>query len=114
MLHRALLRYQGLARAVEVRRFEHTARTYALVAVVTFKDASILYIRDYLFADGSHRYAYHWQHPAGELIGRWDNEAHWPSIRTFPHHFHAASGGVEASSVRCIDDVIAIIASALS
>jgi len=113
MLHRALLRFQGLARSVEVRRFEHTATTYALVAIVTLKDASILYIRDYLFADGSHKYAYHWQRQTGERIGRWDNEAHWPSIRTFPHHFHGATCEVEASTVRCIDDVIGIIASAL-
>ena len=113
MLHRVLTRYHGLARSVEIRRFERTATTYALVAVVEVKDGSVLYVRDYLFADGTHKYSYHWQRETGERIGRWDNEPHWVSIPTFPHHFHPASGDVEASSVRGIEDVIAVIASAL-
>jgi hypothetical protein len=28
---------------------------------------------------------------------RWDNKEHFPSIATFPHHFHDNSGLVEAS-----------------
>lgn len=113
MLPSALSSFPGLALSVEVRRFEHTTSTYALVAVAVLKDGSVLFVRDYLFADGTHKYSYHWQRESGERIGRWDNEAHWSSISTFPHHFHPASGAVEASSVRCVDDALRLIATAL-
>ncbi|MBM3270211.1 MAG: hypothetical protein FJZ01_21460 [Candidatus Sericytochromatia bacterium] len=97
MLHRALGQYPGLASAIEVKRFEHTATTYALVAIAKLRDGSILVIRDYLFADGTQKYAYHWQASDGALLGRWDNEAHWPEVATFPHHFHPSTGPVAAS-----------------
>lgn len=113
LLRSAFSLYPGLAADFEVKRFEHTDSTYVLVAVVTLADGSLLYVRDYLFSDGSHKYAYHWQRVGGELIGRWDNELHWPDIATFPHHFHAAAGRVEASMIRCLDDVIMLIAKAL-
>ncbi|WP_258189407.1 toxin-antitoxin system TumE family protein [Candidatus Hakubella thermalkaliphila] len=30
-------------------------------------------------------------------VVRWDNKEHFPSISSYPHHFHNTSGQVEAS-----------------
>lgn len=32
------------------------------------------------------RYAYHYQDHVAELIFRYDNAAHHPEVKTFPHH----------------------------
>jgi hypothetical protein len=40
-------------------------------------------------------YAYHFMQMDTSI--RWDNKEHFPSIATFPHHFHGNSGLVEAS-----------------
>jgi hypothetical protein len=34
------------------------------------------------------RYAYHYQNAQSELIFRYDNAPHHPTIATFPHHKH--------------------------
>lgn len=49
---------------------------------------SRLELRDYLFADGSRKYAYQWMEPDGTLRRRWDNAPHWPAVPTVPHHVH--------------------------
>ncbi|MEW6665454.1 MAG: DUF6516 family protein [Thermodesulfobacteriota bacterium] len=49
-----------------------------------------------LYCNGEHTdYAYHLA--CGEQSVRWDNKEHFPSIPSHPHHFHTASGQVEAS-----------------
>jgi hypothetical protein len=48
--------------------------------VVHFRDASRLDLRDYVFADGRRKYAYHWMNVDGTLRCRWDNSPHWPNI----------------------------------
>lgn len=40
-------------------------------------------------------YAYHFMQMDTSI--RWDNKEHFPSIATFPHHFHSNSGLVEVS-----------------
>ena len=52
------------------------------------RDESHLELRDYLFADGSRKYAYHWMEADGALRRRWDNAPHYPDIATVPHHVH--------------------------
>jgi hypothetical protein len=43
----------------------------------------------------------------GLMIGRWDDAAHWPSVKTYPHHFHdGSSGHVQDSGVRTLDDLM--------
>lgn len=37
------------------------------------------------------KYSFHWQLPDGQLLKRWDNAAHHPDIKTFPHHIHDGS-----------------------
>lgn len=33
-------------------------------------------------------YSYHWADSDGNLIRRWDNTPHFPSLPNFPHHIH--------------------------
>ena len=33
-------------------------------------------------------------------VVRWDNEPHFPGIKTFPHHFHNPKGNVEESALK--------------
>jgi len=44
-------------------------------------------------------------------IVRWDNAPHFPTITTFPHHFHNIRGEVEASLLRgsVLDDLDAVL-----
>jgi len=53
------------------------------------QDGSHLELRDYLFADGSRKYTYHWMENDGQLRRRWDDAPHWPGIAAAPHHVHA-------------------------
>ena len=46
---------------------------------------------------------------------RWDNKEHFPSIATFPHHFHNHSGLVEGSPLTGdIDHDLPIVLSFIS
>lgn len=50
-----------------------------------------------LYRNGEHTdYAYQLFQTDTPVL-RWDNKEHFPSISSFPHHFHNASGLVEFS-----------------
>jgi Family of unknown function (DUF6516) len=55
-------------------------------------------VKDYLFLDGTRKYAYHWQDREGQLRSRWDNAPHWPGVTSYPHHQHRGSEDVVTSS----------------
>ncbi len=40
-------------------------------------------------------------------IIRWDNAPHFPSVKTFPHHFHDQNGKIKASNLmgKIIEDI---------
>ena len=44
-------------------------------------------------------FIYSYQLFTTESIARWDNEPHFPFIRSFPHHFHDADGDVLESDL---------------
>jgi len=49
------------------------------------------------------------------LIIRWDNSEHWPSISTFPHHKHlGAEKKVQASTEVLLEDVLEYIQNQIS
>jgi hypothetical protein len=98
MLLKALRRFAAIIEEVRVDRFVRVANTYELKASIKFKDGSILSIKDYLFADGVRKYAYHWQRPDGRLIRRWDNAPRWPDLAGAPHHCHIGNEVIEPSS----------------
>jgi len=81
-------RYSDWITDYEVSDFRKYGDARSLVAKVKFVDNSALYIKDYLFADGSRKYSFHWQTVDGELLARWDNSPHHNHISTFPHHRH--------------------------
>ena len=55
-------------------------------------------MKDYLFLDGTRKYAYHRQDREGQLRSRWDNASHWPGVTSYPHHQHMGLEGVVTSS----------------
>ena len=99
-----------LFRSWQVLRYEQEGETYLLQLTAVLRDNSRLELRDYIFADGSRRYAYQWMEPGGELRRRWDNAPHWPQIATAPHHVHIA--GIEEpgpSTVTNLEDLFACL-----
>ncbi|MBI3798407.1 MAG: hypothetical protein HY268_15770 [Deltaproteobacteria bacterium] len=43
------------------------------------------------------KYRYHWQDGKGQLIKRWDNAPHHPTIGTFPDHLHDGAENQDVS-----------------
>lgn len=72
----------------DIKRYRQYGGAYEFVAVVYFKDNSALHIRDYVFIDGTHKYAFHWQGQHQNPIRRWDNAEHYQHLATFPFHVH--------------------------
>ncbi len=115
MLYDVLASHANIIRAVDIERFRAFDVAHELRASITLVDGSLLHVRDYLFRDGTRKYAYHWQSPAGRLRRRWDNSPHWPHIATHPHHVHVGSRmNVEASVVRDFGGAMRLIAEMVS
>jgi Family of unknown function (DUF6516) len=93
--------YADIIQAIEVERFRSVGASYEFRALITLHDGSQLFVKDYLFVDGTRKYAYHWQDREGRLRCRWDNAPHWPEVTSYPHHQHVGSEEVvTASDVR--------------
>ncbi len=88
--------FSDIINSYDIKRYRQFGGTYEFNAVVEFKDYSTLHIRDYLYGDGSRKYAFHWQDREHRLILRWDNAKHYPNLITFPFHLHTP-GSVEES-----------------
>ncbi|HXV99146.1 MAG TPA: DUF6516 family protein, partial [Anaerolineae bacterium] len=68
---------------------------FALKVRAELADGSMLQVR--LYHNGEHTdYAYQLVRNE-EPILRWDNKEHFPTLPTYPHHFHSATGQVEES-----------------
>ena len=91
MLLELARRYGDIIQAIEVQRFRIAGASYELRAVMTLKDGAKLFVKDYLFLDGTRKYAYHWQNREGQLQCRWDNAPHWLEVTSYPHHQHLGS-----------------------
>jgi hypothetical protein len=52
------------------------------------------------------KYRYHLQSSNNELVARWDNAPHYPSVPTFPHHHHDADGQVHSNRPMSIPEVL--------
>ncbi len=67
-------------------------------------------------ADGSIQvvtYSYHWSDALGQLLIRWDNTPHYPTLFNFPHHLHRGTQDtVEPSETMNIIAVLDFIVSA--
>jgi hypothetical protein len=100
--------YAEIIRDYSVSVFRRYGNASSLVASIEFIDQSILYIKDYLFLDGSRKYSFHWQDHNGNLISRWDNSPHHDEISTFPHHRHLP-GKIESSQERNLGEIVNVI-----
>jgi len=110
MLLDLVKQYPDLIQEVEVERFRVVGASYELRAALLLKDGSRLFVKDYVFLDGTRKYAYHWQDSSGQMISRWDNAPHWKDVRTFPDHRHVEQESqVEFSQVRTLEEVLKFI-----
>ena len=93
-----------------VARYEREGSSYILQLGAVLRDGSRLEVRDYLFADGSRKYAYQWMEKDKTLRQRWDNAPHWPEIATRPHHTHLPNQECpEPSTITNIEDLLVFL-----
>ena len=57
MLLELARRYADIIQAIEVERFRIVGTSYELRAIMTLKDGAKLFVKDYLFLDGTRKYA---------------------------------------------------------
>jgi len=99
-----------LFRSWQVVRYEQEGDAYMLQLAAILQDGSRLEMRDYLFVDGSRKYAYQWMEANGDLRQRWDNAPHWPNVATAPHHTHVAGHTEpESSTITNLEDLLHFI-----
>ncbi len=102
--------HAALFRSWRVLRYEQEGAAYMLQMTAILRDDSRLEMREYLFADGSRKYAYQWMEASGDLRQRWDNAPHWPDVATAPHHTHvAAQSEPGPSTVTNLEDLLLFI-----
>jgi len=93
-----------------VVRYEKEEDSYILQIGAVLCDDSKLEVRDYLFTDGSRKYAYQWMEKDDSLRQRWDNAPHWPEIATNPHHTHLPNQEKpEPSTITNIEDLLVFL-----
>jgi len=106
--------YAALFRSWRVVSYEQEGDAYALQVTAVLCDGSRLELRDYLFADGSRKYAYQWMTADGELRQRWDNAPHWSDVVTAPHHTHLSDHQIpESSTITNLEDLLLFLAGTL-
>jgi hypothetical protein len=104
--------YAVLFKSWRVIRYEQEGEAYLLQLAALLQDDSRLELRDYLFADGSRKYAYQWMEADGALRRRWDNAPHWPGAATAPHHVHLPDQEApEPSTATNLEDLLQFIQS---
>lgn len=67
MFYSFIERYSETIADYEVKQFRRYGEACALVATIVFCDTSELHNKDYLFADATRKYSYHWQGGDGSL-----------------------------------------------
>jgi len=88
MILEILAQYQNIIISHEIVKFRVVGNAYQFICKVELIDSSFLFVKDYLFLDGSRKYSFHWQKKEGQLIIRWDNAPHHQDVPSFPYHKH--------------------------
>ena len=68
-----------------------------------------LYVAEYVVTEPDvqrPKYRYHLQTSGGELVSRWDNAPHHPTVSTFPDHRHDDRGQVHPTPPVNISDIL--------
>lgn len=82
-------KYKPIIKTFAIQKFKKVRNAYQLMCKISFVNHSELYIKDYLFLDGTRKYSFHWQNDRKECIIRWDNAPHHQNkVSTFPFHQH--------------------------
>ncbi|MCK6556841.1 DUF6516 family protein [Candidatus Binatia bacterium] len=114
MLYEILAQHADVIHEVTIERFRYLEAAHELRASIALRDGSVVHVRDYLFRDGTRKYAYHWQTSEGRLRRRWDNSGPWPDLPSHPHHVHVRSAtNVSASPIRDLAGAMCFVAEAL-
>ncbi|MEM3056617.1 MAG: DUF6516 family protein [Candidatus Bathyarchaeia archaeon] len=80
-----------LVKRIYVRNMQVSLRRGYVRAVALLTDDSELHVFEYVNSSLSRlSYSYHYQDPSGDMIFRYDNEPHYPSLPNFPYHKHVA------------------------
>jgi hypothetical protein len=99
--------HASLFEAWRVVNFEQEGEIYALQVTAVLRDGRRLEMREYVFADSSRKYAYHWTAADGSLRRRWDNAPHWPKVATAPHHAHLMDQAFPGpSTITTLEDLL--------
>lgn len=99
--------HASLFQAWRIVGYEQEGEAYALRVTAVLRDGSRLELREFLFADGSRKYAYHWMAADGSLRRRWDNAPHWPDVATAPHHVHLSGpASPDPSTITTLEDLL--------
>lgn len=98
----------------ELKEEEKLGYTHLNLKIV-FIDNSILFVNEVVtFYNTFLKYSYHWQSADNQMIVRWDNAPHHPTISTFPHHKHISSNeNVQPSSETTLTQVLDFISKTL-
>jgi len=83
--------------AILTSRLSQAKAGTILAAKVLFYDRSMLSIVEQVIPVDDWNierlvYSFHYQHPDGTLIFRYDNSPHFPDLPTFPAHKHTPDG----------------------
>lgn len=87
MFYNVIKDFSDVIAAYSVTKFEKFGSAASLVAQIELNDHSSLHIKDYLFVDGTRKYAYHWQDATGQVRMRrmrWDNSPTISRLQHFP------------------------------
>jgi len=97
-----------LVKKVHVRNRQLSLKKGYVRLTTLFIDDSELHVFEYVNSDlRKLSYAYHYQNPSGSPIFRYDNEPHYPTLPTFPHHKHISEQKTpKASEEVNIDEVL--------
>lgn len=95
--------YQKVVKSFCISLYEQEGDILRFKAEITFTNDSKLFIKEYLFENKERKYAYHWADASGNLISRWDNANHWPSISTSPHHKHTGNQVLDSTETSVAD-----------
>ena len=114
MILQILERFSPIIKNYEIEKFRTNGPLRELVLSITFRNKSILFVRDYLFSDHDRKYSFHWQNEKCECLYRWDNAPHYQKTKSFPHHIHIGkTETVKDSQSMTLEKVLTFIDSCL-
>ena len=98
----------GYTESMDIKEEIRPNKQAIVKAKITLIDRSVLHIKEYI--DAKYKiekvsYAYQYQDKNGELIFRYDNAVHRPTLR-FKEHKHTMDGVITEASLPDISDII--------